>query len=231
MSHASPLGLLISCLGWAGVPGPCQCPALSFLPDLAHLALLAPGPSPGGCWVAYRCPYLTGTVTNIVVHMRGTSFKELDWCLLSAATPYIRCDKRLLPGLGTHLALLCDLDVPAAKFTPLDPSGRRFSFSNASPDQLLAAGAAASPFWWWAVAYGLPVDARIRLVWDGISFLIPAASRRLQLRPADAMDAAIELSIRQGLQPPQPRAWWQEQLNASFTSHMRQCSGQGRHDP
>ena len=76
-----------------------------------------------GMWSGFNCPYVVGSAPNIVPTPRGTSREELDWVLISPDTPCTGCTKSLLRGLCTHLALQCDLGIPAAGCCPVDPSG------------------------------------------------------------------------------------------------------------
>ena len=150
--------------------------------------------SPSGLWDGFRSPYPAGEPTNHVPTARGTSSRELDWVLISAATPCIACTKVTLPGLCTHSALQVDLTIPPAKLTPLDPSGRQFRFSHATPEQLLAGAETISLYLYWAEAAGLQPDAAIRLCWDGLRSHIQPTTSRTHVRPEDAQLAAVELA-------------------------------------
>ena len=150
--------------------------------------------SPAGMWAGFRSPYPHGEPTNHVPMARGTSSRELDWVLISSATPCTACSKVTLPGLCTHVALQVDLTIPPAKLTPLDPSGRQFRFSQATSEQLFAGAEVASLYLYWAAAAGLLPDTVVRLCWDGLRPHIPPTSRRMQVHLRDVELVAATLA-------------------------------------
>jgi hypothetical protein len=158
--------------------------------------------------------------TNVVTTTRGVSRRELDWVLVGPQTPCTDCEKTLLPGMSTHAVLQCDLNLPLCLLTPLDPSGRQFRFSQATPPQLASGGTVVSLYLWWAVAFALPPDAAVHLCWEGLRACVPVASRRRQFHPQHAMDARAQLEANQGLPPDQLSAWWQLRLEASFVTRL-----------
>ena len=132
-----------------------------------------------GIWRGYRSPYPPGDPTNLVAVPGGRSARELDWVLVSADTPCVDCAKVLLPGLSSHLAVVCDLRVPEAALRVRDPTGRQFRFDVAGAPCLRAAGVMVGLLLWWAASARLDPDATVLLCWAGMRPAIPVARRRL----------------------------------------------------
>ena len=89
---------------------------------------------PGRVWSGWRCPYRTGIPTNIVERVGGRrSTLEIDWILISPDTPCRAARRVCLPGISTHQAVQCDLDLVVDTLLPLDPTGRQFAFNRLLP--------------------------------------------------------------------------------------------------
>ncbi len=160
--------------------------------------------SESGIWRGYRSPYPPGDPTNLVAVPGGRSARELDWVLVSADTPCVDCVKVLLPGLSTHLAVVCDLRVPEAALRVRDPTGRQFRFDVAGTPCLQAAGVMVGLLLWWAAAAGLDPDSTVLLCWAGMRLAIPVARRRLVADPLPGMlDLDLPADARhRALSPP-----------------------------
>ena len=115
--------------------------------------------APSGLWAGFQTPYPPGSPTNFVHTTTGLSSREIDWVLVSSDSACAFGERTLLPGLCTHLALQCDLHLTAVGCPPADPSGRRFRFNLAHPQQLHCAGTICGLLLWWAAAAQLPIDA------------------------------------------------------------------------
>ena len=87
---------------------------------------LAGAISTKGCWAGWRCPYPSGHATNVVYRDSGVSRTCIDHVLVSPTLPCSGGTPALYPGLSTHLALLCDLDLPLLGMAPVNPTGRKF---------------------------------------------------------------------------------------------------------
>ena len=128
-----------------------------------------------------------------------------------ADTPCVHAVRDLLPGLSSHLALQCDMDLPAAHFSPVDPSGRLFRFARVSEARLHSASTPLSLLLWWGAAARLPLDALVQLGWEAFRGAIPAARHLVQVRPGALTEAASLL--HGGADAPGSLAvaqWWRE---------------------
>ena len=92
------------------------------------------------------------------------------------------CEKFLLPGLSTHLAVACDLSVRSEYLLQANPGGHLFRFRKANPSHLASAAAMA-----WCVR--LSPDGAFTFYWECIGGIIPSSSSGFRL----AAEAAAKL--------------------------------------
>ena len=145
--------------------------------------------SSSGIWRGYRSPYPPGGATNLVRQAGSRSSREIEWVLVSADTPCVACDKVLLPGLCTHLGVLCSLSMAGGALRLADPSGRKFRLGHASESALLAAGRLVGLLMWWGVAAAFSPDSIIMLGWAGVAGSVPHTKKQLlsDLPPAGSI--------------------------------------------
>ena len=123
--------------------------------------------SPTGIWRVYRSPYPPGEATNLVRAAGSRSAREIDWVVVNADTPCVACVKVLLPGLCTHLGVLCSLTMAGGALRVADPSGGQFRLGHASEPALLAAGRLVGFLTWWGTAAAFSPDSVLVLAWAG----------------------------------------------------------------
>ena len=116
---------------------------------------------PKGPLAGFRAPYRLGDPTNVVRLVGRPSERELDWVLVGPETPCVGADKVLLPGLGTHRMVQCDLVFADRVFAAADPSCRRFRWSQLRPEQQARAAPAASLALWWSAHARLTPDGMV----------------------------------------------------------------------
>ena len=176
-------------------------------------AWLASALASGGPLHGYSPPYRPGCATNLVHHQHRTSGRELDWVLVSADSAVRSCAKSVLPGLSTHLGLLCDLDLAGAALLPRDPVGRRFRLTDVSEDRVAAGGVISGLFLWWGVLWGLSIDGVISLVWEALAFTIPCRARGMVV---DRGTCTARAAIRLGEHATDVSTWWEARADATL---------------
>ena len=172
-------------------------------------------------WVGFTHLY-PGEATNIVANRAGVSRRELDWVLVSAQSPVHACEKFLLPGLSTHLAVACDLSVRSEYLSQANPAGRLFSFRRAEPSHLASAAVMASLAFWWAWWARLSPDGAFTWYWECISGIIPSSSSgfRLAAEAAAKLFEGTQLAAQDRL-----TAWWADRQDAAFLRAVQLTEG------
>ena len=173
-------------------------------------------------WGGFTHLYRPGEATNIVANRAGVSRRELDWVLVSAQSPVHACEKFLLPGLSTHLAVACDLSVRSEYLSQANPAGRLFRFRRAEPSHMATAAAMASLAFWWAWCARLSPDGAFTWYWECISGIIPSSSSgfRLAAEAAAKLFEGTQLAARDRL-----TAWWADRQDAAFLRAVQLTEG------
>ena len=184
---------------------------------------LATALRPGGVWAGWRCPYKTGVPTNVVMRVGSRrSAVEIDWILISHDTPCQGARRFCLPGLCTHLAVQCDLDLSVSALRPTDPSGRQFAFSRLAPAHLPLVGEVVGLTLWWAVSASLEGDAVILAAWEAMRGMVPRRRRVTVVSQDLSLRAAEDLAAAGGCPDVSAvRQWWDDRSNEAFTTLLR----------
>ena len=102
----------------------------------------------GQLWRKFYCPYPLGEPTNFVWHGGPLSRREIDYFLLHHDSAVSSVRKFLYPGVSTHRAVFCAVELARDCVIPRQAPERKFHFKKADPAavQLLSAHAGLS-FW------------------------------------------------------------------------------------
>lgn len=133
--------------------------------------------------------------------------------------PCSSCERNLLPGLSTHLALQCDLEIPAAAFRPADPSGRLFRYQHATTPQLEYAANLIGLLMWWAQACQFSPDSTVELCWTCLRGLLPTSRRHIRIDPIVVRTSQRQLVVEtEGEVPWDIDEWWHHQADFALAA-------------
>lgn len=111
----------------------------------------------GHSWSPLFCPYTLGAPTNIVSRLGHVSSREIDYLLLHRASPIARVVKLLYPGVSTHRALYCVLELSPGCPLP-HGSTRSMHYQAASAESIQQLSAHTSLCLWMGAISSLHVD-------------------------------------------------------------------------
>ena len=125
-------------------------------------------------------------------------------------TPLEACTKELLPGLTTHRAVKCTLQLAPGYLVPPDTRGSILKFKEVAPDRIVVAAVVASLALWWARAAQLSPDDTFKVYWKFTASVLQPA----QVAPQISPESAKKL-LESGREAPlegdaETARWWRE---------------------
>ena len=170
----------------------------------------------GGLWASLFCPYPFGEPTNVVSRKNSVSCREIDYILLHRASPVENIRKLLYPGVSTHRAVFCTMDVKQELPLP-QPYRARLQYSKALPADLKLLGSHARLCFWLATNQALLVDDSLRRFHSLASQVVPFRGSRASASEASSLR---ELQDKAAAGDPVARArleeWFVQARDRSF---------------
>ena len=127
--------------------------------------------------------------------------------LLSPDSLCAAARRHCLPGLCTHQAVVCDLQLRTDALRPADPCGRQFALKRLPASLAPAVGELAGLALWWGMRYGLAGDSVLVVAWEAKRPMVPLHGRAYRISEPVAVAAGEDLGEDTGVDAAGVKQW------------------------